>query len=613
MKVQFTLFLLLILVIESIGQQLPEPKVHMEFWANYQLPGMAKNIPGRSDIAPSSRFRSFKARSQGFIFEKQAPKEVLAYALESHEIPKGSSSFEFLLLHHVHTPLGFTAYFLGEEDRKAELLFSYYRKHQSDFRLSNTHEIEAGEIKRYNRWWYHIVVTDDGDEKSIFINGVKRDSLASQAHQAKHMDFALYSDEQELSLKNILKEVKIYDKVLDKTEVKASFELAKEKIRKGQKFKKYFHFLAGPYLHNSSQTSINLLWETNMPANAIIEYGPQLPLENRIKVESMNPSDKGYEAYIQEVTLSDLQAGQKYLYNVKVRNYEGIEMESGLLSFKTAVEENQSFQFAAIGDTETRPHVNNQIAKQIWGERPDFVLHMGDLTDGGNQEAKWQWNYEYFEGMNQLYARIPVFPVPGNGEGKDLYWYKRYHKLGEEEAFYTFSYGNSDFFMMNSNERKTEFSKEGKQYLWLEEQLKKSTAQWKFVAMHHAPYSTDENDYGNAYTGKEKYGDKAAKQLIPLFEQYGVDIVFFGHLHSYSRMGPIKKEKINQKEGVWYIQSGGAGGNLEDFGPTRAWFSEKVYAGHHYCLINVMGPKLIFKMYDLEGRLRDFMELKKKG
>ncbi|MEL6255953.1 MAG: metallophosphoesterase, partial [Bacteroidota bacterium] len=168
-----------------------------------------------------------------------------------------------------------------------------------------------------------------------------------------------------------------------------------------------------------------------------------------------------------------------------------------------------------------------------------------------------------------------------------------------------------EFFMMNSNERKTEFAEGGKQYEWLEEELKKSDAKWKFVAMHHAPYSTDENDYGNAYKGKEKYGDTYVKQLIPVFEKYGVDIVFFGHLHSYSRMGPVKSESISQKEGVWYIQSGGAGGNLEDFGPTRAWFSEKVFAGHHYCLINIEGGKLVFKMYDLEGRLRDFMELEK--
>jgi len=238
-------------------------------------------------------------------------------------------------------------------------------------------------------------------------------------------------------------------------------------------------------------------------------------------------------------------------------------------------------------------------------------LHMGDLTDGGDKDSKWEWNYEFFEGMSQLHARIPVFPVPGNGEGEELYWYKKYHRLGEEEAFYSFSYGNSEFFMMNSVARKEEFQKGGRQYQWLEQQLGKSKATWKFVCLHHAPYSTDENDYGNSYEAQGNLGDNYAKALVPLFEEFEVDIVFFGHLHSYSRMGPIAAEKIDKQKGVWYIQTGGAGGNLENCGPSRAWFSEKTYAGHHYCIINIFDKHLRFKMYDLEGRLRDFMEINK--
>ncbi len=95
---------------------------------------------------------------------------------------------------------------------------------------------------------------------------------------------------------------------------------------------------------------------------------------------------------------------------------------------------------------------------------------------------------------------------------------------------------------------------------------------------------------------------------MPLFEQHEVDMVFYGRLHSYSRIGPILKDKINRQNGVWYIQAGGAGGNLEDFAATRNWFTEKSYRGHHYCLIYVHGSKLIFRMYDVEGKLRDYME-----
>jgi len=164
--------------------------------------------------------------------------------------------------------------------------------------------------------------------------------------------------------------------------------------------------------------------------------------------------------------------------------------------------------------------------------------------------------------------------------------------------------------MLNSNKR-DEFAPGAKQYVWLEEKLKASTAKWKFVAHHHAPYSADEDDYGNSWEGPTDLGDKKIREIVPLYEKYGVDMVFFGHLHTYQRTMPIEANKVSEQNGVIYIQAGGAGGNLEDFAPTRAWFSAKTYRGHHYCTVAVNGSSLSFKMYDTEGRLKDFLELRK--
>jgi hypothetical protein len=100
------------------------------------------------------------------------------------------------------------------------------------------------------------------------------------------------------------------------------------------------------------------------------------------------------------------------------------------------------------------------------------------------------------------------------------------------------------------------------------------------------------------------------RKIVPLYEKYRVDMVLFGHLHTYNRSWPIKAGKLSP-EGIIYLQSGGAGGNLEDFAPTRAWFSAKTFRGHHYCTISIHSGQLSLKMYDLNGSLRDFMELKK--
>ncbi len=113
-----------------------------------------------------------------------------------------------------------------------------------------------------------------------------------------------------------------------------------------------------------------------------------------------------YRAFIQETKIEGLQPDTQYFYNVKVKSFDGQEMQSGVATFKTAVRDDQDFMFAAFGDTETRPHINDAVAKRVWGERPNFAIHLGDLTDGGMEDQKWQWNFEYFAGMTQLHSRI---------------------------------------------------------------------------------------------------------------------------------------------------------------------------------------------------------------
>ncbi len=597
------------------SQSLPDPIAQYEIWPIYALPGKAEQIPGNYIAPPQSRFEAFKAKHAGFVFHDMEADEVIQNVLEA-PFSTNAFTFEMLLLHHVNTMTGAAIYLLDEQSNQPVYWQSYYSTYREEEGALINSQLGDNIIETrtppFNKYWFHLIGTYQNDQLSLYVNGELSDQInvTDISIANLRLDMAAYVSEPYLHLGDVIKEVKVYDQALDASQVKQSLYLIEEKIKQGGKYRDLFHFNAGPYLHLTTQTSANILWETNVPASAIVYYGKKLPLTDSMIIEQTNPSESGYEAFIQELTISDLEPHTKYFYNIKLNSDTGEEMESGVLSFQTAVKEESSFQFAAIGDTEARPHVNDQIAKLIWGERPDFVLHMGDLTDGGRKDSKWEWNYEYFQGMTQLHSRIPVFPVPGNGEG-DLYWYEKYHRLGEEEAFYSFPYGNAEFFMLNSNERKTEFAEGGKQYTWLDERLAASNAKWTFVCMHHAPYSTDEDDYGNSYEGLEDYGDLAVKQLVPLFEKHGVDIVFFGHLHTYSRMGPIKAEQIDQENGVYYIQTGGAGGNLEDFGPTRAWFSEKVYRGHHYCLVNIHQGSLVFKMYDAEGRLRDMMELEK--
>jgi Icc-related predicted phosphoesterase len=592
------------------------------FWPKYTLGQKAENYPGNRIDEPISFKPLVSTETVPLVFHGEEPTERREDFVDIAKLSKGSFSIELWVVNHVNQPVGVLSavkskygsespsWLLGIYDRN--ILFSLSTE-DNPFSNLLSYDIKSGGWKQY---WYHIVATFDGSTMSLYVNG----ELVNSMKTAKRKDYNDYQlevasythNEPYMDLGNLLKMMRLSDRALSKDEIKKRFEALKTMVVEGKLFPNTFHFNAGPYLNNATTSSIDIVWETDRPADFVIEYGQQVPMDKKITLNTQTINRENIvakESNIYTVKLDNLDPETPYFYTIKAKARDGSVMESGILTFSTAVKENSSYAFAVIGDTEARPHINDRVCKMVWEERPNFLMLVGDLTDGGTEDHKFEWNYEYFQGVTQLASRVPVFPVAGNGE-EDLYWYDQYHVLPEPEGYYSYKYGNAEFFMLNSN-RPEEFAPGEKQYIWLEEQLKKSTAVWKFVAHHHAPYSADEDDYGNAWRGKGDLGDKAIRKIVPLYEKYNVNMVFFGHLHTYQRTLPIRNNIIDKQNGVIYVQGGGGGGNLEDFAPSRAWFSAKTYRGHHYFMVTVHGNELNFRMYDTEGRLKDYLDLKK--
>jgi 3',5'-cyclic AMP phosphodiesterase CpdA len=243
----------------------------------------------------------------------------------------------------------------------------------------------------------------------------------------------------------------------------------------------------------------------------------------------------------------------------------------------------------------------------MWLQRPNFIVVPGDLVDTGPN--KRQWTEEFFPGMQPLVSRVAFFPVLGNHEQNARHYYD-YMSLPDPEYYYTFKYGNAQFFMLDSNK---EVGPESEQYRWLEKELAASKAVWKFVSYHHPSYSSDEDDYGDLWRGKSEWGDLRLRPLSKLYDQYGVDIVWNGHIHSYERSWPLVDDKPVERGGTIYLVTGGGGGGLETAGPIKPYFQNTVKHGHHYCRVGVNGRTLEFKAFDFEGRLFDTLSIEKLG
>ena len=162
----------------------------------------------------------------------------------------------------------------------------------------------------------------------------------------------------------------------------------------------------------------------------------------------------------------------------------------------------------------------------------DFVLNAGDMADNGDNYYQWGWalneNLEFFAGTS-------TFNAAGNHEDEngilsDFYHYGSMQPSqgGDSGLYYSFDYATAHVIVLNTNDLNDQKGISDAQMEWLKGDLEANrNAKWTFVLMHKSLYSGGSHSFDS---------DVAAmrKQLVPLFYDYGVDIVFAGHDHTYT-------------------------------------------------------------------------------
>lgn len=472
----------------------------------------------------------------------------------------------------------------------------------------------------YKERWHHLVGVWDGRQWGLYVNGVRQVAVTAAPAPAPApapVDGGLaasltiggyFENERFMRLPDFVKAAALYDRALSEGEVRAVFDRRARLVEEGRLTDMAPHFTQPPYLNAPTSSSIELSWEADRPIAASVEWG-----------ETADSLKKRRFAMGKErlggLTLDGLRPDTPYFYRVSGVDADGKRIDSGLLSFRSAPLPGAPFTIAISADTEARTHINRRMSELIWEERPNLLLLAGDLTDGGYKDKRFEWTHEYFAGMGPLFGRVPVIAAAGNGEG-ELHWFRHYHRQPGDEAFFSHRYGDVEIFVLDSNLTDREAREPGfraRQKSWLAQALAASTARWKIAMHHHALMSTDEDDYGNSWTGKSQGGDTVVTaEFQPLYEQYGVDLVVVGHLHAYERSWPMRGGKVDQENGVTYVQLGGMGGNLEDFQPTKPGFNRKAFRDHHYLMLRGAGDRLEAEAIDAQGNRRDAFVLTKR-
>jgi 3',5'-cyclic AMP phosphodiesterase CpdA len=331
-------------------------------------------------------------------------------------------------------------------------------------------------------------------------------------------------------------------------------------------------FDSKPYITptTSPTNSVTINWNTVSQESTIVAYGVTSSLEDTARLAGLY--------YYHHIQLTGLLPATEYFYQVVPWG--------DMKQFTTFPAQADSFTFIAFGNTRSDSVAHQSVINRMAVCEFDFFMHSGDLVNDGGNTSDWR---KFFNIEDTLLQSKHILPTIGDHESP--YWpYDTLFSLPDSEEYYSVNYGNAHFIMLN-----TEMDLYGAQRDWLINDLTAASSDtlidWIFVNLHRSPYSS--GNHGSQMDVRNAW--------CPLFEEYGVDIVFCGHDHDYERTLKIS--------GVVYIVTGGGGAPLYNVG-SSGWtaYSEMTY---HFCLIRIMGTKLILKPIKPDGVVFDSLILHK--
>ena len=331
-------------------------------------------------------------------------------------------------------------------------------------------------------------------------------------------------------------------------------------------------------------------------------------------------SEDNQTSWIHTATLNGLQPGTAYQYRLGFGDNRG---PWHTLRTAPAGSAGATFKALIFTDSQSSDYSDWQkVAMGAWQRHGDagFFLNLGDLVDNGQQAFQWK---EWFTRIEPMVTAIPAAPVMGNHETYTLDWKVRmpeaYLHLLQLPAlpdnlaakygnqFYSFDYGDVHFTVLNTQFRElNEFEPdlEKDEAAWFRQDMEQTRKKWKVVLMHKdgLQYS-----FKHRSTPRPEGFSKEGRLFMPLFDQYGVDVVLSGHLHSYRNRGHIRNFR-RDADGPLYIMAGLAGNvRYPDLWKDHALDTKVLPQPEtdNYLVLEAGPQELRFRAYFPDGSLAD--------
>jgi len=357
----------------------------------------------------------------------------------------------------------------------------------------------------------------------------------------------------------------------------------------------------GPYLQQATANSVIVKWRTDIACDAILDFGTSTA---SLPTQIVNPTFTTEH----EVLVTGLSTLQKYFYQIS-NSSTLLSSPSDSIFFKTApvIGAIGKYRFWVIGDAGTGN--NNQRAARngftTFNQTKDVDgwIWLGDNAYEGGFDSEYQSNVFSNNTYEKLLKKIVVWPAPGNHDYNnhipfspspayyDIFTLPSSGECGGlpsgTEKYYSYNYGNIHFVVLDSFDEDRDAT--APMASWLTADLAANTLPWVIAYWHHPPYTKGSHDSDNPFFIDGELVDMR-ENILPILENYGVDLVLNGHSHSYERSMLIDGHYgYSSSFNSSHIKDGSTGNCIVDCPYVKKTTSGLAHKGTVYAVVGCSG------------------------
>ncbi len=296
----------------------------------------------------------------------------------------------------------------------------------------------------------------------------------------------------------------------------------------------------GPYLQIGTPSAITVRWRTDAATDSRVRYGLS-------SASLATTVDDAVATTEHVVTLTGLSPNTKYFYSIgsTATTLAGADANHYFLT-SPATGSQRPTRIWVLGDAGTGDANQTRVRDAYYTftgtTHTDLWLQLGDNAYENGTDAEYQ--AKVFNIYGAMMRKSVTWPTLGNHDTAQstappaslpyfqMFSFPTVGQAGGVASgtrnYYSFDFGNIHFVCLDS--MVSSRAAGSAMLTWLQNDLAANSKDWLIAFWHHPPYTKGTHD-----SDVDTNATQIRQNILPILENYGVDLVLSGHSHTYER------------------------------------------------------------------------------